>query len=832
MNYKFTKFLPWYFFAAAFQSLLAAAALLRVPSEGLSPARLALLGILAFLFLSENGLGLYSRRNLIRFEKFFTTPVVFSSALLSLTFSLILFLLRYLNPERLLPYYERMSPLLWLLFFLTLEATFLLLLLKNGFHPRALSDREPIYRATLLPLCLLLSTFLFISFTKIGITPDTAYWGEPGVAIQGWHFILTLLVGLSVFLLSTFYSCPERSRRVPPSPSSPVTRPSSLILPAILYLTAAVLWLSVPLETLAGSFYAPISPPTNMPLPYSDAGYYDFTSQSLLIGEGYFGGIPSRPLFVIFLAFLHLLFGQNYPAVIAAQVCVLALFPIALFFLAKKLHSPAAGVTVALLAIFREYTGLWIASNTRVANSKTFTTDFPTALAIVAICLVTLWWLERRDMRSTLIAGGAFGLMLLFRTQSLLTLPFLFLLVLLAMKFKWAEWLKAGVAFGSAMALTVLPWLTHNYTIAGKFTFDDPFQMGVLYSQYSFTGIDAGSFNPETDSLGGRIVSFTLEHPGYVANFISSHFLNTEIGSLLALPIIKPFNGFQEPVNLYWVAWDGALEWYNVILVLFYLIVAAVGFGAARRRMGWLSLIPLVFNVGYALSNAIARFSSWRYNLPVDWVVYFYFAIGIVEIFGVIALLFGAKPISNPSTSLKTSLQSPNSNHASRSMPLAQPITNYLLPITLFLLLGSLPWLAKGLAQPRYTSTQAELISRLEISGYAGSEIEAFLSQPDAILMEGRLLYPRMYWRGEGLSSTNPWQAYAVQDFPRIGFLLINSGNQHLIFPTKELLDFKQGADATVLACVGDNDLLIVRVVVFSGKSYQSAPLADLCIEN
>lgn len=819
MQNKYAKFMPWYFPAAAFQSLIAAAALLRVPSEGLSFARLALLGIIGVVFFFGIGLGLYSRRNPTRFERLPAAPIILSSALLSLTFSLILFLLRYLNPERLLPYYERMSPLLWLLFFLALEFTFLLLLLKNGFHPQILSHLRPLRLPTLAAFCLLLSPFLFVSFTKIGITPDTSYWGEPGVAIPGWLFLLALLIGFAAQLISNFQS--------PKTNSSPITRfssiiarPSLFILPLALYLAAVLLWLSVPLDTLAGSFYSPISPPTNMPLPYSDAGYYDFTSQSLLIGAGYFGGIPSRPLYVTYLALLHLLFGQNYPAVIAAQVCTLALFPVALYFLAKKLHSPAAGMTAALLAVFREYTGLWIASNTRVANSKTFTTDFPTALALTAICLVVLWWLERRNTRSTLIAGGAFGLMLLFRSQSLLTLPGLFLLVLLVVKLKWAEWLKAGIVFGAAMTLVVLPWLTHNYAAAGKFTFDDPFQMGVLYSQYSFTGIDAGRFNPETDSLGGHIVSFTLEHPGYVANFIASHFLNTEIGGLLALPLIKPFNGFQEPVNLYWVAWNGTLELYNAALVLFYLIVAAVGFGAGWRRMNWLSLIPLVFNAGYALSNAIARFSAWRYNLPADWVFYFYFSIGAIELLGGLSLLFGA--------------------HAGRIFPNRDPIEaglvrfgdfrlRLLLPVLAFVFVGSLPWLAKGLAQPRYASTQAELISRLETSSRGKSEIEVFLSQPNAILTEGRLLYPRMYWKGEGLSSANPWRAYAVEDFPRIGFLLINSGSQNMIFPTKKLLDFKQGADAIVLACISDNDLLIVRVIAFDDISYQSAALSELC---
>lgn len=807
MPNKFSKYLPWFFFAAEFQSLIAVVALLRVPSEGLSFARLALLGTIGAILLLGIRLGLYARRDLSRFERLVTTPVIVTSALLSLTFSLLLFLLRYLNPERFLPYYERMSPLLWLLFFIALEATLFLLLAKNGFHPQSLTNYKPIFRASAIPLFFLLSIFLFVSITKIGVTPDTGYWGEPGVAIQSWHFVLALLVGFAILLLANT------------SYVSRFTHYDTRYLPLALYLLAAILWLSVPLETLANSFYVSITPPTNMPLPYSDAGNYDFSAQSLLIGTGYFGGIPPRPLYVIFLTVLHLVFGQNYPAVISAQVLVLAFFPVALYFLAKKLHSPAAGVTVALFAIFREYTGLWIASNTRVANSKVFTTDFPTAFAIVIICLVILWWLERRDLRSTLMAGGAFGIFLLFRSQSMLTIPFLFLLVLLAFNFKWGEWIKAGIVFAVTMLFAVLPWLTHNYTIAGKFSFDDPSQVAVIYSQYAFTGnLDITQFDPKTDSVRERIISFTLENPAYVANFITSHFLNTEIGGLLVLPLIKPFNGLQEPVNLYWVDWDGTLEWYNVILVLFYLAIAALGVGSAWKRMKWMALVPLAFNLGYAVSNGIARFSSWRYNMPIDWVFYFYFAVGIVELFSILSQLFGAKA---KEIIVETS--------AFKPVQFSDFRVQYLLPVVAFVFVGSLPWLAKGLAQPRYTSTQDELVTKLVSMGYDQNEIESFLQQPEAVLTEGRLLYPRMYWRGEGLSSANPWPAYAVQDFPRIGFLLINTGHQNMIYPTKEVLDFPQGADTIILACSGDNDLLYVRVIAFDNATYQNTPLTESC---
>jgi hypothetical protein len=135
------------------------------------------------------------------------------------------------------------------------------------------------------------------------------------------------------------------------------------------------------------------------------------------------------------------------------------------------------------------------------------------------------------------------------------------------------------------------------------------------------------------------------------------------------------------------------------------------------------------------------------------------------------------------------------------------------------------------MAEPRYTSSQEQLTSKLESSGYDVEEIQTFLAQPDAVLMEGRLLYPRLYRRNQGLSSSNPWPAYVVKDYSRIGFILINDLQYHLIFTTRDLLDFPQGADTIVLACKSDK-VLDVRVVDFGNKSFQSAPLSEPCVND
>ena len=79
-----------------------------------------------------------------------------------------------------------------------------------------------------------------------------------------------------------------------------------------------------------------------------------------------------------------------------------------------------------------------------------------------------------------------------------------------------------------------------------------------------------------------------------------------------------------------------------------------------------------------------------------------------------------------------------------------------------------------------------------------------------------------------GLASAHPWPAYAVREYPRVGFILINNNHYNFIFPTKETLDFSQGADVIVLACSGD-DFLEARVISFGDRTYQSAPLSQTC---
>lgn len=782
------------------EGALALVALFSIPSEGgsLSLARLALLAILFAFILIWIYFGLRPPHGLENFAR--PLPII-ASALLSVTFGLLLFLLRYLNPERFLPLYERLSPLLWYLFVLAIQITLFLIILKNGFHLNTLKQNKPIYIASLVTFASFALLLVFVSLTKLGITKDSAYWGEPGVPILGWQFALAILLGLA----SLIYAVRSTQSRL-----------ISFLFPLSIYLTASALWLSVPIDTLRNSFYAPITPPYTTPFPYSDAGFYDYLSQSLLIGRDYLGGIPPRPLYVTFLAVLHFLFRQDYVKIIAAQTLVLALFPVVLYLLGSKLHSRAAGVAIALFAIFRELTTLWISSNTRTASTKMFITDFTTAMGVAFTCLVAVWWLERRDTKSTLIMGGVFGILLLLRTQSLIVLPFLLALAWFAYQKQTKQWLVACILFGLVMIATITPWLIHNYTVIGQFAFDDPAQMAVIFSQYSFNeNLDTSQFDFASESLANRLLTFTLENPGFVSSFIANHFLNTQIGSLLALPLIERFDGLLAPVNLYWIEWNGTLAWYNFLLIIFYLAIIAIGIGAAWTRLKWIGLTPLAFNIGYALANGISRFSSWRYNLPVDWVAYFYFGIGIIEVFMWVASLFGAHY-----RVARLAVQEPGNK-------LPDSKIKYTLIVATFVFVGALPWMIKGVSQPRYTATGAEL---KEIVIAQDAIVDEFLSQPTAQIIEGRLLYPRFFRRNDGIFSTNPWPVYKVRDFSRLGFIVLNNGAYSVIFPIDKPIAFVHGADVIVLGCKRE-DHVEARWVFFpeTDEMYQTESLTDPC---
>ena len=60
-------------------------------------------------------------------------------------------------------------------------------------------------------------------------------------------------------------------------------------------------------------------------------------------------------------------------------------------------------------------------------------------------------------------------------------------------------------------------------------------------------------------------------------------------------------------------------------------VVFLLGLALAWKKYRWVGLAPLFMDVGFTANLALARVSGWRYNLPIDWVVMLYFAMGLAQ---------------------------------------------------------------------------------------------------------------------------------------------------------------------------------------------------------
>ncbi|WKZ49741.1 MAG: hypothetical protein QY329_09785 [Anaerolineales bacterium] len=806
-----SRFWPHFFLLAFIEGLAALAALFLIPAESLSLARLALVGAILFPLAASGWMFVRSLDGDWRVRRLDPTArpnlfraLAFSSPLLFLTFGLILFLLRYLDPAATASYYERARPPLTYLILLAAQTRLWLAALRNGIHLKSMWTRRALLVGAGFVLVLFIILWLFIAWTGLGVTQDPSYWGEPGVPILGWQLLLALLFSALCLLPSAFR-----------------------LLPSALYLLALVLWLSVPLTSLRNSFYAPITPPYLQPFPASDAAYYDTSAQSLLMGFGFVQHIPTRPLFIVFLAALHALLGQDYARLIFGQTLLLALFPVALYFLGKRLHSRAAGVTVALLASLREWNSLLVASDVRVSNTKMLLSDFVTTLALTAFLLLVLrWFRERRDgSLLAFVSGGALGLLLLLRTQSAFLAPGVLLLAFPIFWPKWKTWFAQSALFAAGLVLAVSPWLARNYFVAGQLSLDDPTQVKNVASMYG-----GGTPSSNLDQFAGQspeeasrfVVDTILHRPAYVAGFVTNQFLANSIDTLLVLPIFARYDGLSAPIHPYWYEWDGHPSTANVILFLVYLAVISLGIAAAWKRLRWAGLLPLVFFICYALSTSLARYSGWRYIFPADWVGYFYFALGAAEFFSLAALVFGASGDADRHTGTQVD-PSPAARHPS--------LVFFLLSSFIFLFLGSLPWLTESII-PRTTLPCADSVPAcLAAAGVDEARAARFLGQPDALALSGRVLYPRYFSRGNGLASTNPNPAYAPRDFPRMGFyLLAPDGVTQTVLPMKGARPFPNAADALLLGCQR-GDYVEARLVFFpaTGEAFENGPLDAPC---
>ena len=373
---------------------------------GLSTSRLALLGIMLGLTFISLGLLRFMRGSGESWlSKYYDVIYVFA---IVITFAspvaiLVLKALGRTTSYTYTAYAGRLTPLATWLAISAFELIFFLAVKKDIFKT-LYADNKSWFRFSFTAFLALVVTTIFISTTKLGITRyNDGSWGEPTTPLLEWQIMLALIASLTFIGLENKWKWLKNDR----------------VSALFIYIFTCGLWISQPI--VPGFFATPPRAPNFEIYPFSDALIYAQYAQSALVGNGFmWPDVPTRPLYITFITWLHAIGGQSYPSVILLQTLVLATFPVVLYLLGKELTGRPLGLGMALLATFRDLTANLAAPFAlNYTYTKLFFSEIPAALLISLFLLVVLRWMRQdKPIWHALLAGGLLGLSSLIRLQS------------------------------------------------------------------------------------------------------------------------------------------------------------------------------------------------------------------------------------------------------------------------------------------------------------------------------------------------------------------------------------------------------------------------------
>lgn len=689
-------------------------------------------------------------------------------------------------------------------------------------------------RTTVTVMLVSLAAFVLIGIlSQLGriLQNNEPYWRGAGVPLLSLQVLLVMVVGLLFLMLEA---------RLLRKASSP-----DLVLFLLIWVVAAVLWSREPVP--ASYWVTGPRAPNFEYYPFSDLETFDLGSQFALIGQGIFNRqFWDRALYMSFLVYLHMIGGQNYQHLMSIQAGLFAIFPALMYLLGSRMHSRTAGLILGGLVILRGLNSLdaspWIHSST----FKHMLTDFPTAIGLAVFALLLLTWLESpgKHPGAAIWAGGVLGLTSLLRPHVLVILGATLPLCLWVERSRPRRGLLLSALTLAAFLAAIAPWTLLASKSASPFAFYGRRIQDVIrlrYTRVSPTATpSAVSGGPlvlpaATESSGPDLAAPPIDVPPIEPTLVPSeiaptpaqasvpapnlipppvtpaapparwvlpfpvlHYLHNLITSVLIFPSSPEFLSLDETLRKgedFWqLRWNGQMSTVAAGMLTVNLLLIGFGLGKAFQRLRWVGLLPLAILLVYHLANSLARTSGGRYLVPVDWILVCYYAIALAELIRWGSLIF--RPRTAPAA------------QPVPAIPLAGEHLSSMRPMWILaglLLLGSLVPLA-GVVHPlRYPPQNASdllgaISPQVASLDLRAKDVEAFLAQPTAVLLQGRVLYPRFYRQGKGVEfSPRPLDTL---NYPRTVFDLIGPhGLAYVVLPGRAPDTLPNASDAVVLGC-------------------------------
>lgn len=761
--------------------------LLRIPGSGnliggLSLNRLLLIFFPLATFLSGTFLIILLNNKPKEFEEKFLAvqrskwwkALYGLAALLSLTTWTLLFFVHLLS-ERINPFVNiRILPLTVWIF--CLSCLFLLSPLTQRLKNQKVASIFSTKTLWIAFAVLILITAIILR-TKLGFFTKDVTVNDLGVPLLEWQIVFVF--GL-IILLTFIREGVHHLNIFKKIPSKKLQRTLTMVLFTSMWLIAAVAWLKQPLPEY--NYFLPERLPPNFePYPFSDAERYSLEALELVNGSIQ-NQILEKQMHAVFLGLIYKIAGLDYTRVIFIQTIILALFPAFLFLIGTEIHSLRLGIGVGLFAIFREINQLQAANIANVSNTKLLMSDFPAMLIVAILIWITIRWVKKPQQSiMPVLLGGIIGILSLYRPQYLIFFPLYLALAFFVNNRITSRFLKFLLLFTLSILLTLLPTLIRNWTISDVFWIDNPGRLESLRDYYispiqeedgTLLEEQVNGIDPENDPLS------PVTYLQYGTDVLDN-FARNLISAFLVWPI--RLNGTQNLSHLihlndnFWAEPFGYKHPLNFLLIILNLFLLAAGLSVKTsntRRIHW---ALLSFFLTFNLSAAIFRFSGWRFIMPVDWFMYVWFLMGLLALLSAI----GFDSSNDPWQYF----------HANEEKKSSGPWIKSWMAMIPFIFIGSLVPMRTLFPVNDPQNPVNAICEKIDQSleeeelGAVKAQIMDFCLDPEAIVDEGILLYPRYFRRGYGYYHRPNDLFYGIQDFSRLTFRVLGESVRRYYLP-------------------------------------------------
>lgn len=540
------------------------------------------------------------------------------------------------------PYLERILPIgiaCGLVFF---QVGALILFRRYGFGYfsalfKQVGSKSAIVWTIFIPGLALLTVFYLTGF---GIIEKTNLWNASGVPFSSAQ--LLGLAGCMIFLQILMIRIPSLARFFE-------SGKFLFFLPIFIYFAAVLVWGFTPLDRHFFSLRP--TAPNYQPFPFSDALLHDLGGLSILSGDGIlFGLFTDKPLYMVLLAFLHLFTGGDYVALQWAQVFVLGFIPVVAYFFAKKFRSPLFGVFLAGLIILQQRNSILLSIRISSANVKILATEGATLLGVVCVVALFFALAQTRNKWVAFLLGGVIGAISLIRLNPLVFFPSIAGLILWFFWKSRQQMISLLVLFVCGFLLVFSPWLITGRDYLGhpwvlsKFNDVIISRIQPIFANPASKPAESAPQNqladpsqeesqnqdmaaqPESSSAGKGAFDFGILYGKHVLhNVLTSFFALPDSLMSESLLAICQRDSWRNDVT-----WQPNLPLRHVVLIIGNLFLVSLGLAWSWRKYRWAGLIPVISFLIYDLSLGFSMASGGRYIVPINWIMFFYFGLGIL----------------------------------------------------------------------------------------------------------------------------------------------------------------------------------------------------------